>query len=162
MARKMILCLFLLIFCMIACGGNEGNAEEDSTAENSKPVYYTLLETGVQSGIKEPGDVIITDQQVLDSVWDLHHSYIEGKTQAPDINFDEEVVVGIFLGEKPSTGYWLRFDTVRRDGDDLIVVATTNKDVDNSKAVLQVITYPYFFIVTEKPEGEIRFDLKAE
>ncbi len=162
MIRKLILSIFLIMFCLSACGGNEGNAEEGAEKPVDNTVYYTLLSTGVQSGIKQPGEIVITNQQQLDSIWALHYDYLENNPEPPDIDFEEEVVVGMFLGEKPTTGYWLRFDSVYRDKKDIIVAATTNEKIDESRAVLQVLTYPHFFIATEKPEGEVRFDLRAE
>ena len=164
MHRVLVPILIIALF-LFACQGGDSNAEETAKQEDTSQsglVYYELLSSGAQSGITEPMDLIIESEEEFDSISQEHYSYLDAKTMPPDIDFDEEIVIGVFLGEQPTTGYWVRLDSVYVEGEEQIVALTVNEGPEEGKPVLQVLTQPFVLAVMEKTDKDIRFDLKVE
>lgn len=166
MHRIFILILIGWLF-FLACQGNDSNAEEtaDKTAEKAaetQTLYYELLASGSQSGITEPVDIIIDSREELDSIWQKHYSYLSLTPESPDINFDKEIVVGVFRGEQPTTGYWVRLDSVYIQDNEQVVAVSANEGPSEDRAVLQVLTQPFFLAVVAKTDKDIKFDFTVE
>jgi protease stability complex PrcB-like protein len=165
MMRKAIAVVFILVFLIAACQGGENNSAEDKAKTSSaKPEYigFTILSKGIQTGIKESGDFIIKNKDELDSLWKKHYSYMSFVPESPNINFSEDLVIGVFLGEKPSTGYWLRLDSVYVQNNEEIVAMTVNENPDTTREVLSVITYPFLIAAITKTDNDLKFDFFIE
>ncbi|NIP43538.1 MAG: protease complex subunit PrcB family protein [candidate division Zixibacteria bacterium] len=166
MHKAFILILIGSLFFM-ACQGDDSNAGEaaEKTPEETdetQTLYYELLASGAQSGIAEPIDIIIDSQEELDSIWQRHYSYLSVNPEPPDIDFDEDIVVGVFRGEQPTTGYWVRLDSVYIQGDEQVVAVTANAGPSEDRAVLQVLTQPFFLAAVAKTDKDIKLDFTIE
>jgi len=152
---KALATVIALLFLISACQGE--NAKTDKAAE-TEYVGYTVLAQGIQSGITEPGDYIIDNKEMLDSLWLLHYSYISVQPESPDINFDEEVVVGVFMGEKPSSGFWVRLDSIFVENGEQIVLVSANTKPEDNATLVQMATQPFFFAATTKTKHNIKIE----
>ena len=139
---KTITIVFAILFLLTACQGE--NAKTDKPVEEEF-VEFTLLTQGIQSGISEPADIIIDNQAQLDSIWAVHYSYLNFVPESPDIDFDKDIVVGVFLGEKPTSGYWVRLDSIFVEKGEQIVLVTTNEKPSDNVSLIQMATQPFFF-----------------
>lgn len=161
--KKIILSVFMIAIFMLACGGKENKAEaQKETTKEKAYVTYTILASGAQSGITEPMDTIITTEAELDTLWLNHYSYLGVTPQTPSIDFKKDVVVGVFLGDQPSTGYWIRMDSVYVKGDQEIVAMTMNDKPDTNAVVLDMITQPFVIASITKTDKHIQFDIQPK
>jgi hypothetical protein len=161
--KKIILSVILIAIFLIACGGKENKAEEQKeTTQKSGGVGYTILVSGAQSGITEPMDTIITNETELDSLWKDHYSYMNITPEPPSIDFKQDVVVGVFLGDQPTTGFWIRLDSVYIKQDQEIVAMTMNSGPDTSAVVLEMVTQPFVIAAITKTDKHIQFDIQAQ
>ncbi|HEQ99016.1 MAG TPA: protease complex subunit PrcB family protein [candidate division Zixibacteria bacterium] len=161
--HKVSISIFVASLFFFACQGEDSNAEEtaEKTAE-TQTLYYELLASGAQSGITEPVDLIIESEQQLDSIWQKHYSYLSINPEPPDIDFDEEIVIGVFRGEQPTTGYWVRLDSVYVAGDEQIIALTANAGPSEDRIVLQVVTQPFLIAAVAKTGKDIKLDFTIE
>lgn len=159
---RVLLVSFSALFLLIACQSKKTSAEDQKTAEQSSFVSYTLLAQGIQSGIHTSGDLIIDSKAKLDSIWKLHYSYLSMTPEPPDINFQEEIVLAVFMGDKPTTGFYVRLDSVYATKDEQIVAITANEKPDSGKVILPMVNQPFFFVATEKTGKDLRFEFSVK
>jgi hypothetical protein len=166
MLKRTFALMMVLSIILVACQNNDSNAKDPKEAAEIESVPYTLLHSGVQSGIKDPAEFIIDNKAMLDSIWRAHYSYLSLSIQpeSPNIDFEEDVVVAFFLGDQPSSGYWIRLDSVyiAKEAKELVLAITTNQKPDPDKDILKIATQPNFFVAIPKTEYDIKFDLALQ
>lgn len=161
--KKIILSAFMIAIFLLACGGKENKAEsQKETAKKQSFVTYTILASGAQSGITQPMDTIITTEAELDTLWEKHYAYLGITPETPSIDFNKDVVIGIFLGDQPTTGYWIRMDSVYVKGDQEIVAIAMNDKPDSNATVLQMVTQPFVIASITKTDKHIQFDIQSQ
>lgn len=74
----------------------------------------------------------------------------------PAVDFDTQMVVGLFLGSKPSDGYDVEIVGVRTEGTAL-VVEYAQKQPGRGTMAAQMLTAPYHFVAVAKHPGPVRF-----
>jgi len=166
MLKKTFALMIVLSIIIVACQNNDSNAEDPKEVAEIQSVHYTMLHSGIQSGIKAPSEYIIEDKARLDSLWCAHYSFLSLSIQpeSPNIDFEEDVVVAFFLGNQPNTGYWIRLDSVyvNKAAKELVLAITTNQKPNPDKDLLEIATQPNFFVAVPKTEYDIKFDLAIQ
>jgi hypothetical protein len=74
----------------------------------------------------------------------------------PDVDFSKNMVVGIFLGSKPSEGYDVEIVGVREEGTDL-VVEYVEKQPGRGTLAAQILTEPFHLVTVPRRAGTVRF-----
>jgi len=74
----------------------------------------------------------------------------------PAVDFAKDMVVGIFLGTKPSAGHEVEIVGVRTEGKDLIVEYVQKQPAPGTMAA-QILTEPYHLVAVPKHTGTVRF-----
>ena len=74
----------------------------------------------------------------------------------PAVDFAKDMVVGIFLGTKPSAGHEVEIVGVRADGKDLIVEYVQKQPAPGTMAA-QILTQPFHLVAVPKHAGTVRF-----
>ena len=77
-------------------------------------------------------------------------------TKMPDVDFAKQMVVGVFLGSKPSEGYDVEIVGVREEGKDLIVEYVQKQPARGTLAA-QILTEPFHLVTVPKHAGTVRF-----
>jgi hypothetical protein len=73
------------------------------------------------------------------------------------VDFENETVIGLFVGEKSTTGHWVQIDRIVRDDEKGLVVEYYVTEPDPWMVVLDVVTYPFTIIAIPKTDEEISF-----
>lgn len=119
-----------------------------SSAHTKEQSFATILKAW-QSGITEPGTVIITSQADFQALWDRVFAPPFIKPDMPVIDFNQMMVVAVFQGEQSGGCYETSVLRLWRTGDRLRVVA--REIVPGSQCLCTGgITQPFHMIVTEK------------
>ena len=71
-----------------------------------------------------------------------------------DVDFQSQSLLIVTLGEKPTSGWWVRIDSAQLDGTGLYFQGIANAP-DRTQAVASVLTYPYAAAVISKV-GDVR------
>ena len=74
----------------------------------------------------------------------------------PAVDFAKDMVVGIFLGTKPSAGHEVEIVGVRPEAKDLIVEYVQKQPAPGTMAA-QILTEPFHLVAVPKHTGTVRF-----
>ena len=129
--------------------------ETVSAAEASdgySPISFVSIGQGSASGIVDPREIVIQSEQEW---WDLwkHHA---PSGSPPPVDFATELVVGIFAGQRPTSGYQVQVVTVERVGAETSVIYQI-KSPPKDALVAQVLTQPFHLIRLPRLGLPIRF-----
>lgn len=115
-------------------------------ADQERELAFETIARGNLSGVTHQMDVVIRDAQEFEMLW-MHHS--KGSMVAapmPKVDFEREVVVGVFLGYTPSCGYGVKINEVEE--------RATSTQV---KSQILVSSSPILCLIAEQPYELIKF-----
>jgi hypothetical protein len=105
-----------------------------------------------------PGQIVIRTQQQLTKTWIAHGGE---PSEMPQVNFNEEMVIGVFSGERRTGGFGITIEkiVVKPDADEGNTIYVIYKETGPAKGdiVPQVLTYPSHAVVVKKTEGKVQF-----
>jgi len=78
-----------------------GQSDTKLTVDTS---FQTVVK-GSRSGVREPLQIVIRNPAEWDALWKRHVSIEANPPPPPAIDFNKQIVIGVFLGEKPTGGY---------------------------------------------------------
>ena len=142
--------------------GNATGAEQDTKSEQTKEgeikeviVNYDIIQSGTYSGKKDAVAQVIQDRVEWEKLWKQHVSVLVPQPPLPDVDFESEVVVAIFAGEKKSGGYAVMIKKATIEANDVVIRYKLTEPQPNS-FTLQVITQPFVLLKMDKPPGSVR------
>lgn len=92
--RRLVWLIGLSACLVTACGGGDGDTEPVQ-------VPFTVIDTA-NSGITTPRFVAVKDGAAWASLWAEHKSRISPQPALPPVDFDQQMVVAVFVGQRPS------------------------------------------------------------
>ena len=107
---------------------------------------------GDMSGIETMRQVTVRTAAEWQKLWKEHAP----DEKLPVVDFNANMVVGIFLGSKPSAGYQVEIVSVRPEGND-VVVQYAQKQPGRGMMSAQMLTEPYDLVAVPKHAGPVRF-----
>jgi len=120
------------------------------------PAGAKTLEQGVQSHVDEARQVVVRTDAEWARLWQEHG----GERQRPAVNFAMDMVLGVFMGSRPTAGF--RVDILSATPHEGKLVVRYQEITPGRGAVTaQIITSAYHLVVVPKFSGEITFE-KAE
>ena len=120
---------------------------EATSGEGEEQVEFTLLATGTMSAHEGAGTVeLITDAEHWRRAWEV----VGMDRPRPEINFNTRAVLVVFQGQKPTGGYSISIDKIRRDGTRLAVYPLERRPASED-VTTQVITSPFVAVTIPRP-----------
>jgi hypothetical protein len=123
--------------------------------EKSRKVETRLsiatVEKSYRSGIREPLQTVIRNRDEWNAFWKRHSSTNTNPAPAPIVDFDREMVVGIFLGEKHTGGYAVEIVRAERRNSALYFYYR-EKSPPLGGMVTQALTQPFHLVKVAKYE----------
>lgn len=113
---------------------------------------FTTVAKGDASGQQTSRQVIIRTAAEWKALWNEHAP----TEKLPAIDFSKEMVVGMFLGTKPSAGHEVEIVGVRTQENELIV-EYVQKQPGRGTMAAQILTEPYHLVAVPKHAGMVRF-----
>jgi len=160
-APKWVSCLPLigLILIFILAGGVEMvSSSADSDRDAIISVSFSKIDKGFRSGIKERKLVTVKSEKEWGELWRLHKGAFLPEQPVLRIDFKEEMVVGVFSGEKKTGGYGTEITKIEeaRDKGELIVFFLETRPPPKAM-VTQAITQPYHIVKTRRIDLPAKF-----
>jgi hypothetical protein len=118
----------------------------------AQAIVFTSVAKGDASEQQTARQVTIRTAAEWKALWKDHAP--TGKL--PDVDFTKNMVVGIFLGTKPSTGHEVEIVAARVEEKDL-VVEYVQKQPGRGTMAAQILTQPYHLVSLPKQPGNVRF-----
>ena len=116
------------------------------------PPAFTSVAKGVVSGQQTAKQVTVRTAAEWKALWKDHAP----TEKMPSIDFAKSMVVGLFLGSKPSAGHEVEIVQVRTQDKDLIVEYVQKQPARGTMAA-QILTEPYHLVAVPTHSGTVRF-----
>ncbi|MGH9158891.1 MAG: VWA domain-containing protein [Vicinamibacteraceae bacterium] len=129
-----------------AQGPQEAQGEKDAVA-------FANFAFGPSSNRTKPEQIVIRSQAEWEKVWES----LPTKKPLPQVDFEKEMLVAVFLGRRSTGGYSVRVDSVRREGPG-IVVAYREVAPASGAVRTQQLTTPFVVARIVKSDGSVRFE----
>lgn len=113
---------------------------------------FTNVAKGDVSGQQETKQVTVRTAAEWQTLWKSHSP----TEKMPTVDFAKNMVVGIFLGSKPSAGHEVEIVGVRTEGKDLVVEYVQRQPGRGTMAA-QILTEPFHLVAVAKHSGPVRF-----
>ena len=121
-------------------------------AATPDPIAFKELDKGATSAIEHSREVAVRTAGEWKT---LCADHAEGR-RCQSVNFSKSMVVGVFLGMRPTTGYGVEIASIERDGQALVV--TYRELVPNPDAMMpQVLTAPFVLVTIDQFAGPVSF-----
>lgn len=128
---------------------------ETSSAETSAPQMVPVAH-GPLSNRGTPDEVVVRDTETWERVWQS----LPTRQDAPSVAFGETMMVGVFVGNRPTAGYRVEVTGVRLEGDAL-VVSWREVTPAPGATVSQTVTTPFALAAVTRHDGPVRFEKVA-
>ena len=116
------------------------------------PPPFTTVAKGDVSGQQTAKQVTVRTAAEWKALWKDHAP----TEKMPSVDFAKNLVVGIFLGSKPSAGHEVEIVGVRTQEKDLIV-EYVQKQPGRGTMAAQILTEPFHLVAVAKHAGTVRF-----
>lgn len=116
------------------------------------------IDQGVVSGVRDQRMLVIRDLSAWQALWAEHKAGHHLIPPLPYVDFAHEMVIGVFLGEKPTSGYNVVVVGLRQTEEGLIVRVRINTPPPGV-ALLQVLTQPYYLVKVPRYDGLVGFEI---
>ena len=112
-----------------------------------------IVDKGEQSNVDSARQVVVRSEADWTKLWQQHSP----DRQRPTVDFSKEMVVGVFMGSRPSAGYNISIvSTFVKDGNVLVRYQESTPRPGTMTA--QILTFPYHLVAVPKAAGEVRFE----
>jgi hypothetical protein len=142
---------------VVASGcGNAPIATRSPHAEQAPAATMRTIDKGTQSSIDAARTVVVRSADEWTRLWRMHAA----DKPLPAIDFSREMVVGVFLGSRPTAGYSVEITGTHEASGTLVVeyrVGAPSPDLMTA----QVITSPYHLVAIPRRDGDVRFEKRS-
>jgi hypothetical protein len=119
--------------------------------QSPPPTVRTVVK-GAMSGVEARREVVIRSAAEWAALWKEHGV----RDPLPAVDFSREMVVGVFLGVRNTTGYGV--EIVRAVGNgSVMTVQYVEASPGRDAITAQVLTAPYHLAAMPKHDGEVGF-----
>ena len=121
-------------------------------------VSYTTIDQGFQSGVRERKSLVIESAEEWKNLLQNHRMPHDSVKSGAPINFDREMVVAVFMGEKPSGGYGIAITGIAADYEkQQLRITIRERNPPPDVVSTQALTQPYHIIKLAKIDLPIVF-----
>ena len=102
--------------------------------------------------------LVIRTAEQWQEVWAKANSSSSPRAPAPDVDFSKHMVLAVFMGEKPNSGYRIDITRVVQTEKGLAVhVLESDLTKEPNTGYLTALTVPFHFVVVPRVDGEVVF-----
>jgi hypothetical protein len=124
----------------------------------STPILTTVpamktIDKGDQSNMDDAKQVAVKTEAALKQLWQQHSP----DRPLPAVDFTKEMVVGVFLGSRPTAGYSLEIvSAIQANGS--LVVRYREAAPPRGTMTAQVLTSPFHLVAVPFFPGDVKFE----
>ena len=142
--RAALLALGLLILASACAGRTPGT-----------PVGFSTVELGASSGIRDPTRVVVRTSREWLVVW-ARHAQPVGAVVPPPVDFERDMVVGVFMGERDTGGYQIEITGVERTAE-VLRVQYQVREPEPGAILIQALTQPFHLVRLARDDAFVSF-----
>lgn len=122
---------------------------------NKQVLKPETIDIGTQSGYHKRAEIVIKDENEWERIWNLHTSNLDQIPRIPKVDFKTEMVIAIFRGEFPSSGFETEITNITEFSDKIVVTVTETNHLGGM--LLDVMTYPFHIVKIKRSELPVEF-----
>jgi hypothetical protein len=111
------------------------------------------LDRGDQSNVDEQQQVIVRNAAEWKTLWQKHSP----DRPQPRVDFDTEMVVGLFAGSRNSAGYGVEIVSAEEKAGG-VVVRYRQREPGSGAITAQILTFPYHLVAIPRRPGAVTFE----
>ncbi len=143
--KKVFSAIGLVLLFATACQENPSGMLPEHDDQSGERVRILSRMAGEDAALNVPLVTLITSEE------ELLRTGASSLAQAP-VDFANQTLVVVALGEQPIHGYWVRIDNIQRKSDRLYVQGRANRPSQDATAK-KAASYPYEAVVITRQEG---------
>ena len=124
-----------------------------TTSTTTTTATMKTVDKGPMSSIDSPRQVTVRTPAEFATLWKSHAA----DRKMPDVDFTGNMVVGIFLGSRPTAGFGAEIVSAQPESGTLVVKYKETRPSRDTIAA-QVLTSPFHLVAVPKFEGPVRFE----
>jgi hypothetical protein len=117
----------------------------------STAIPFTSVAQGTRSQIQEPRQVVVRTAADWQTLWTTHDS-----AAAPNVDFSSAIVVGVFLGTRPTAGFSVRITAVTAKDGSAVVEYVEGRPRPGGMTA-QVLTSPFHLVTVPRTVESVVF-----
>ena len=150
--------LALLFTLLLSCNSSKNmNTSVDNNDNKYAQVYFETLVEDQIGGYDKVQSLVISDRKSLLEVYGYVNRGRKPGFSIPSIDFSEETVIAVFMGEKTSGGYAVSVESVKEEGEQVIIQIKEIKPGPKDM-VTMAITQPFCFVKINRVGKEFVFE----
>ena len=114
---------------------------------------FVSIGQGTASAIVERREVVVQSEEGWKKLWTQH---APDGAPPPTVDFESELVVGVFAGQQPTAGYQVEIVRIEPEGGRLLVVYRIESPAKDAM-VAQVLTQPFHLVRLRKVGLRVQF-----
>ena len=118
------------------------------------PAVFLLMTIaqGSSSGIEAPRQIVVRTAAEWQSLWKEH----DPQSPAPTVDFAASMVVGVFLGSRPTAGFSVEITAANLEAGRLVIQYVERRPARDA-VVAQVLTSPYHLVRVRRTDRPVEF-----
>lgn len=146
------LAVALAVALGLACRSGCGEEPREAT------IPHAEVAGGPMSAVQEQRFVVARDESAWSELWSEHGRNQLPPPLLPEVDFDESLVVAVFLGSRPSGGYSVRIEEVVERGDGFVVRAVETRPAPDVMTTA-ALTAPFHAVSVPRRAGSATLEL---
>lgn len=115
-------------------------------------LLFVTVAAGQMSNIEEPREVVVRTAAEWQALWKEH----DPQSAAPAVDFAQSMVVGVFLGSRPTAGFSVEISAVKVEAN-RTVVEYVERLPPRDAFVAQILTSPFHVVRLPRATGSVEF-----
>lgn len=147
-----------LVVIFVLGGAEVISSSADSNKEKIISVSFSTIDKGFRSGIKERKFIVIKTEKEWGDLWRLQKGTFLPEQHIPRVDFEQEMVIAVFSGEKRTGGYGIEITRVEENlekGQLKVIFLETHPSPKSM--LIQVLTQPYHIVKLKKVDTPVVF-----
>jgi len=121
---------------------------------------FETIDQGFDSGYRERAALAVRTEEAWRVVWKHHRAPLQPMPERPFVDFNQEIVIAVFLGERPTGGFTVKIRRIEQRVHSVHVLVQETVPDPNSM-VTQALTSPYHIVRVKRLELPVEFEFKS-
>lgn len=117
----------------------------------STAISFTSIAQGSRSGIQDARTVVVRSAGEWQTLWKAHDT-----EPPPNIDFSRDIVLGVFLGTRPTAGFSVQITAVTAKGTTAVVEFVESRP-RRGVMTAQVLTSPFHLVTVPRQYASFEF-----
>ena len=153
--------VFLLVITviLIGCKCKKDVTKSNSVENSNNQVLYEPADVinGTHGGYDTAKFLVIKEEETMHEVYNYLNRIRKPGFKKPIVDFDEEMVIALFMGKKNAGGYNIAIDSINEYESHLEIIVSESTPQENAT---MVITKPFYVCKIKRTDKEILFKKK--